>query len=109
MSRIGKLPIAIPAGVNVKVENGGISVKGPKGELSQKIDSTIEAKVEDGQIVFTRENDGSFDRLFQDIGACRRRVPCFQSGSDFGVVVGLLAQYIYAVAKRDKDYYRYRT
>ena len=57
MSRIGKLPIAIPAGVNVKVENGVISVKGPKGELSQKIDSTIEAKVEDGQIVFTREND----------------------------------------------------
>ena len=57
MSRIGKLPIAIPAGVNIKVENGVVSVKGPKGELSQKIDSTIEAKVEDGQIVFTREND----------------------------------------------------
>ena len=57
MSRIGKLPIAIPAGVNVKVENGVVSVKGPKGELSQKVDSTIEAKVEDGQIVFTREND----------------------------------------------------
>ena len=35
MSRIGKLPIAIPAGVNVKVENGVVSVKGPKGELSQ--------------------------------------------------------------------------
>lgn len=52
MSRIGKLPISIPAGVTVTQENGVVTVKGPKGELSQKIDSSIKMNVEDGQIVF---------------------------------------------------------
>ena len=52
MSRIGKLPISIPAGVTVTQENGVVTVKGPKGELSQKVDSSIKMNVEDGQIVF---------------------------------------------------------
>ena len=39
MSRIGKLPIAIPANVTVEYKDGVVSVKGPKGELSQKVDS----------------------------------------------------------------------
>ena len=38
MSRIGKKPVAIPAGVEVKMENGIITVKGPKGELTQPVD-----------------------------------------------------------------------
>ena len=49
MSRIGKLPISIPAGVTVAQDKDGIvTVKGPKGELSQKIDASIKMKVEDG-------------------------------------------------------------
>lgn len=52
MSRIGKLPISIPAGVNVTLSNGLISVKGPKGELSQKVDSSIIVKVENNEITF---------------------------------------------------------
>ena len=51
MSRIGKLPINIPAGVTVTLNNGVVSVKGPKGELSQKVDSSINVKVEDAQVV----------------------------------------------------------
>ena len=51
MSRIGKLPINIPAGVTVALNNGVVSVKGPKGELSQKVDSSINVKVEDDQVV----------------------------------------------------------
>ena len=51
MSRIGKLPINIPAGVTVALNNGVVSVKGPKGELSQKVDSSINVKVEDAQVV----------------------------------------------------------
>ena len=51
MSRIGKLPINIPAGVTVTLNNGVVTVKGPKGELSQKIDSSINVKVEDAQVV----------------------------------------------------------
>ena len=51
MSRIGKLPISIPAGVSVAVSNDNVvTVKGPKGELSQKIDSSIAVKVEDGVV-----------------------------------------------------------
>ena len=52
MSRIGKLPISIPSGVSIDVKDGVVTVKGPKGELSQKVDSSIKVKVEDGQITF---------------------------------------------------------
>mgnify|MGYP003295967888 CR=1 FL=1 len=50
MSRIGKLPIAIPAGVTVTLNDGVVTVKGPKGEMSQKVDSSIIVKIEDAQI-----------------------------------------------------------
>lgn len=51
MSRIGKLPISIPAGVTVAVSDENvITVKGPKGELSQKIDASIAVVVEDGTL-----------------------------------------------------------
>jgi len=52
MSRIGKLPISIPAGVTVSMKDGIVTVKGPKGELSQKVDSSIKTIIEDGQITF---------------------------------------------------------
>ena len=52
MSRIGKLPISIPAGVTVSQKDGVVTVKGPKGELSQKIDSSIIMKLEDGHAIF---------------------------------------------------------
>ena len=53
MSRIGKLPISIPAGVTVTQDNNGIvTVKGPKGELSQKVDPSIKMKIEDGHVTF---------------------------------------------------------
>ena len=54
MSRIGKLPISIPEKVTVIVSDDNvITVKGPKGELSQKIDPSIEAVIENGVITFT--------------------------------------------------------
>lgn len=52
MSRIGKLPISIPAGVTVAQQDGVVTVKGPKGELSQSIDPSIIMKVEDGTVKF---------------------------------------------------------
>ena len=52
MSRIGKLPISIPSGVTVTLNNGVVNVKGPKGELSQKVDSSIIVKIEDNHIIF---------------------------------------------------------
>ena len=53
MSRIGKLPISIPAGVTVAQDKDGVvTVKGPKGELSQKVDKSIIVKIEDGHVTF---------------------------------------------------------
>ena len=52
MSRIGKLQIAIPANVTVEYKDGVVSVKGPKGELSQKVDSSIKVNIADGHITF---------------------------------------------------------
>ena len=52
MSRIGKLPIVIPSGVTVSQDNGLITVKGPKGEMSQKVDSSIKVSIENGHILF---------------------------------------------------------
>jgi len=57
MSRIGKNPITLPKGVEVKVSNGNVTVKGAKGELSQKVDTDITVAVEETQIVVTRPTD----------------------------------------------------
>ena len=57
MSRIGKAPIAIPAGVTVKVDGDTVTVKGPKGELKETVHSDIKVAVEDGHIVVTRPTD----------------------------------------------------
>ena len=58
MSRIGRLPIAIPAGVEVKLEEGNvITVKGPKGTLTRKMAEDMNIAVEAGQIVVTRPSD----------------------------------------------------
>jgi len=58
MSRIGRMPIAIPAGVTVDVaENNKVTVKGPKGELSRVLPAEMELKMEDGQLTVARPND----------------------------------------------------
>ena len=56
MSRIGKLPINIPAGVTVTLKDDVVTVKGPKGELSQYVNPAIAVSVENGQVLFT-ENE----------------------------------------------------
>ena len=57
MSRIGKAPIAIPAGVKVEVKDNLVTVKGPKGELSQEINPDIKVAEENGHIIVTRPDD----------------------------------------------------
>jgi large subunit ribosomal protein L6 len=57
MSRIGKSPVTIPSGVDVKVDGNVVTVKGSKGELTQEIDSCVQLSVEDGTVTFTRESD----------------------------------------------------
>jgi len=57
MSRIGKKPIAIPAGVTVTVKDSVVTVKGPKGELSQEVDRDIEVKVEGAEVIVSRPTE----------------------------------------------------
>ena len=57
MSRIGKSPVTIPSGVDVKVDGNVITVKGSKGELIQEMDSCVSMSIEDGTATFTRESD----------------------------------------------------
>ncbi len=58
MSRIGRMPIAIPAGVTVDIaENNNVTVKGPKGELKRTLAPEMDIKIEDGHVIVTRPND----------------------------------------------------
>jgi large subunit ribosomal protein L6 len=57
MSRIGKNPITIPSGVEVKIDGNLVTVKGSKGELKQELDSCVSFSLEDGIITLTRESD----------------------------------------------------
>ncbi|MBP3589698.1 MAG: 50S ribosomal protein L6 [Muribaculaceae bacterium] len=57
MSRIGKAPIAIPAGVSVDVKNNVVTVKGPKGTLTQTVNPELDVKIEDGHIQLSRPSD----------------------------------------------------
>ena len=57
MSRIGRLPIDVPSGVEVKIDGQAVAVKGPKGELSLVVKAPIAVTVEDGQVLVTRPDD----------------------------------------------------
>lgn len=57
MSRIGKMPITLPKGVEVKIDGQKVSVKGPKGQLEETFSPEIELKIEDGVITVSRPND----------------------------------------------------
>jgi large subunit ribosomal protein L6 len=62
MSRIGKLPITIPSGVTVEVDNDFITVNGPKGSLKQFTLPGVNVNVEDSQVTVTRANDEAENR-----------------------------------------------
>lgn len=62
MSRIGKLPITIPEGVEVKLEGNKISVKGPKGTLEREINPIMKVSIEGNTITVTRPNDEALSR-----------------------------------------------
>jgi large subunit ribosomal protein L6 len=62
MSRIGKLPISIPAGVTVSLKDNTVTVKGPKGELSQDINPNISVDIKDGEVTLSRPDDSGANR-----------------------------------------------
>lgn len=68
MSRIGRLPIKLPAGVNVTVDGENlVTVKGPKGTLSQKVNKDITVSQEDGTLIVTRPSDAKPHRAMHGL------------------------------------------
>ncbi len=68
MSRIGRMPVAIPAGVEIKVADGNlITVKGPKGTLTQKLDPTMTIKQEGAEMHVSRPNDEKENRALHGL------------------------------------------
>lgn len=66
MSRIGKLPVPIPNGVSVAVSDC-VTVKGPKGQLSQAIVKLVDVKVEGNEVIITRHDDSRPGRAFHGL------------------------------------------
>ena len=62
MSRIGKLPVIVPSGVNVDITGDEVHVKGPKGELRQRVLRHVAVKLEDGKVLVERKGDGKEHR-----------------------------------------------
>jgi large subunit ribosomal protein L6 len=67
MSRIGKAPIELPQGVEVQIDGGVVRVKGPKGELSQRIRPEAEVRLEDGQLLVTRKAESQQHRAYHGL------------------------------------------
>ena len=67
MSRIGKKPVAIPAGVEVKIDGNEVTVKGAKGELHHTIVGAITAKVEGAEVIVERPNDEKENRALHGL------------------------------------------
>ncbi|MBR4411414.1 MAG: 50S ribosomal protein L6 [Firmicutes bacterium] len=62
MSRIGRKPVVVPAGVEVTVNGNVVAVKGPKGQLQQEISKNLTVEVKEGEVVVTRPTDNREDR-----------------------------------------------
>jgi len=62
VSRIGRKPVAIPAGVNITVNGPIVSVKGPKGELKQSFNPETKIEVKDKEVIVSRKNNSGFHR-----------------------------------------------
>ncbi len=71
MSRIGRMPVTVPAGVEVKVEDGIVTVKGPKGELTQHINKDMQIGMEDGVLTVSRPSD---DKVHKSMHGLTRKL-----------------------------------
>lgn len=102
MSRIGKLPIALPGSVKVTVEPGRVKVEGPKGQLERTLPREITVKVADGQVVFERPSDDYKHRALH--GLVRSLVANMVTGVNEGFTKHLeLVGVGYRVAKQGDE------
>lgn len=102
MSRIGRKPITVPAGVEVKVEGNNIAVKGPKGALAIDFHPNMDVKVENGEILVTRPNDEKENRSLH--GLTRSLINNMVVGVTTGYTKELEVNGVgYRVQKQGKD------
>ncbi|WP_028357338.1 50S ribosomal protein L6 [Brackiella oedipodis] len=62
MSRVASYPVAVPSGVEVKIDDNNIHVKGPLGELNQPLIGEVDVKLEDGKLTFASKSESKFSR-----------------------------------------------
>jgi large subunit ribosomal protein L6 len=67
MSRIGRLPIAIPAGITVDIKESQVTLKGPKGEMSQTFAAGMSIKLEDSKLIVSRPSDNKSDKALHGL------------------------------------------
>ena len=102
MSRIGRKPITIPAGVQVTLKDGVVTAKGPKGELTQKVHANITVAIEGSEIVVTRPNDEKENRALH--GLTRTLIANMVEGVANGFSKELEVNGVgYRVAKQGED------
>lgn len=102
MSRIGRKPIVVPAGVEVKIEGSHVAVKGPKGTLDSTIHPMMTVEMTDGEVVVTRPNDGKEARSLH--GLSRTLIANMVQGVAEGFTKALEIQGIgYRAQKQGKD------
>jgi len=102
MSRIGRKPINIPAGVTVNVDNGVVTVKGPKGELTQKVHPNMTVSVDGAVVTVTRPDDNKLNRSLH--GLTRSLIANMVEGVTNGYKKELEVNGVgYRVQKQGKD------
>ena len=102
MSRIGRKPINIPAGVEVTVNDGEITVKGPKGTLTKKYHTNMQVKVEGAEIIVSRPNDDKLNRSLH--GLTRTNIANMVEGVTKGFTKELEVNGVgYRVQKKGSD------
>lgn len=102
MSRIGRKPINIPAGVTVSVDNGVVTVKGPKGQLTQKVHPNISVEIDGAVVNVTRPNDEKLNRSLH--GLTRTLIANMVEGVTNGYKKELEVNGVgYRVQKQGKD------
>lgn len=90
MSRIGKRPIAVPAGVDIQIENGVVTVKGKNGQLSERMPALVSFNLENGNFTVDRENDSADARAAQ--GLARTLVANMVTGASQGFTRKLMVE-----------------
>ncbi len=102
MSRIGRLPVEIPAGVDVKLDGNTLTVKGPKGTLTQEFHKDMKVEVNGNEIIVTRPNDAKENKSLH--GLTRSLIANMVTGVTTGFSKTLDVNGVgYRVAKQGKD------